>query len=100
MYNLGDLPGSMREVVTEVRTTVASLKAIAPLLSPGGIVTVTAYRGHQGGPEESKAVADWSKGLPAPGFSVAEYRLLNRGEHAPHLVIISRNNSESPLSCV
>lgn len=61
MFNLGWLPGSDRAVVTRPETTVAALDALAPRLRPGGRLSVIVYRGHTGGPEEDRAVAEWTR---------------------------------------
>ncbi|MEO2033437.1 MAG: FAD-dependent oxidoreductase [Planctomycetaceae bacterium] len=59
MFNLGYLPRSDHSIVTRAETTIAALEQIVDLLCAGGIITILAYRGHDGGMEESKAVEGW-----------------------------------------
>lgn len=53
MFNLGYLPGGDKNRKTTSATTLAALEQAAALLSPGGVITVLAYRGHPGGLEEA-----------------------------------------------
>jgi len=69
MFNLGYLPGSDKQVTTRPDTTLQALAAALANLRPGGLLSVLAYRGHAGGDDESRAVADWlqeasGRGLP------------------------------------
>ena len=59
VFNLGYLPGSDKSVQTAPGSTLPALNAAAELLQPGGLLLVTAYRGHPGGIEEADAVARW-----------------------------------------
>jgi predicted methyltransferase len=59
VFNLGYLPGSDHRIQTEPSTTVAALEACPVLLRPGGLLLVTAYRGHPGGAGEAAQVATW-----------------------------------------
>jgi len=58
MFNLGYLPRSDKTKVTTARTSTVAIAAAMRLLAPGGILTVLCYRGHEGGPEEYRAVAE------------------------------------------
>ena len=55
-FNLGYLPSGDKVVTTKTDTTLAALRVALTLLSPRGLVTVVAYRGHLGGAEECEAV--------------------------------------------
>ncbi len=55
VLNLGYLPGSDRSVMTRSETTVRAIRVGFELLRVGGILTVLAYPGHSGGPEETAA---------------------------------------------
>jgi len=59
MFNLGYLPRSDHTIVTQATSTIAALDQIKSLLVDDGLITVLAYRGHEGGPEESNAVEAW-----------------------------------------
>jgi len=56
MFNLGYLPRSDRNIVTHAATSHRAVSAAITALKPGGLMTVVAYRGHEGGPEEYEAV--------------------------------------------
>jgi predicted methyltransferase len=59
IFNLGYLPGSDKTVQTNSDTTRIALDASSRILCPGGLLLVTAYRGHPGGRNEAKTVANW-----------------------------------------
>lgn len=46
VYNLGYLPGSDKAQTTHPESTIASVLAVLPKMSDGGIVILTVYRGH------------------------------------------------------
>jgi uncharacterized Zn-binding protein involved in type VI secretion len=56
MFNLGYLPGGDRSVCTRPESTVAAIAAAVEVLRIGGVVSVVAYRGHEGGAAETEAV--------------------------------------------
>ncbi|MEZ6041029.1 MAG: FAD-dependent oxidoreductase [Planctomycetaceae bacterium] len=55
-FNLGFLPGSDKTCVTSGHTTGKAIEAGYRLLKPGGVITVVAYRGHEGGQAEAVEV--------------------------------------------
>ncbi len=59
MFNLGYLPRSDHSIVTKAKTTIAALEQVTEQLVSDGMVTILAYRGHKGGPEEAEAVESW-----------------------------------------
>ncbi|MCA9082850.1 MAG: FAD-dependent oxidoreductase [Planctomycetaceae bacterium] len=56
MFNLGYLPHGDHTVVTQPKSTASAMKAVVERMRTGGVMTVIAYRGHEGGQEESEAV--------------------------------------------
>ena len=60
-FNLGYLPGSDKQVQTSAENTLPALDSAMRLLKPTGLLLVTAYRGHAGGPEEAEQVALWMR---------------------------------------
>jgi len=56
MFNLGFLPRSDHQVMTQPATSVTAIEAAIRLLKPGGVLTVLSYRGHSGGVDEFNAV--------------------------------------------
>ena len=89
VFNLGYLPGG-GTLVTDPRTTVSALGQAAGLLAPEGIITVSLYTGHEGGPEEAAAVQEWGASLDPREFNVWCSRQLNRPPVAPYLVLVER----------
>ena len=59
MFNLGYLPRHDHDCITQPDTTVAALNAACALMTQGGLITVLAYRGHDGGPEEAQRIQAW-----------------------------------------
>ena len=63
---------------TQPRSTLAALEASSKLLRRGGVLAVTAYRGHDGG-VEAKAVAGWMEGRRMEGWQVQRHASASRG---------------------
>lgn len=58
-FNLGYLPGSDKRTITRSDATLPALAQSLQCLRPGGLLSVLAYRGHEGGQEEADAVLSW-----------------------------------------
>lgn len=56
MFNLGYLPRHDHSVITKPATSEQAIAAAGQALKPGGVMTVLAYRGHDGGAEEYAVV--------------------------------------------
>ncbi|BAO45305.1 class I SAM-dependent methyltransferase [Thiolapillus brandeum] len=63
MFNLGYLPGSDKTTITRRDSSLAALQQATRIVSPQGIISVLAYRGHPGGQEESQAIQTAMEGL-------------------------------------
>jgi predicted methyltransferase len=74
VFNLGYLPGSDKSIQTESTNTQKALDAAYQLLRKGGLLCVTAYRGHPGGMEEAQAVAEWMQAQKAIGHQVESHQ--------------------------
>lgn len=59
MFNLGYLPHGDKSVITQPTTTLLALAQSLELLKPDGVISILAYRGHEGGMEEYEAVLEW-----------------------------------------
>ena len=55
-FNLGYLPGSDKSIQTRAKSTEEALATSIQLLTTGGYLCVTAYRGHSGGTVEAATV--------------------------------------------
>lgn len=95
MFNLGYLPGGDHSVTTESATTRQALAASLDLLRPGGVITIVAYPGHEGGEAEAEAVADWTASLPEDDVLALSYRFSNQTGDPPRLHAVEKRRQES-----
>lgn len=95
MFNLGYLPGGDSSITTEPETTRHALEAAAELLRPGGVMTIVAYTGHEGGDEEATAVADWAAALSTTAFLVLSYRFVNQNNDPPRLYAVEKRERQA-----
>ena len=84
MFNLGYLPGGDKERITTKDTTKKAVSSGLQLLSAGGVMTVTAYRGHPGGQEEANAVNEIARETHGETIAV-------------DVIPGSESNNESPI---
>jgi SAM-dependent methyltransferase len=73
MFNLGYLPGSDKLVITQSESTLRALGACLNALSPGGAISIVAYRGHAGGIDEFNAIEEWFQGLSSDDYFALRY---------------------------
>lgn len=90
MFNLGYLPGWDHSITTEPKTTRSALATSAKVLRPGGIITIVAYPGHEGGAVEAEAVLEWTSSLSQDAFRSLSYRFVNRPKEAPRLFAVEK----------
>ena len=90
MFNLGYLPGGDKTVITEPGSTRQALQAAVNLLRPQGVVTVIAYRGHDGGRDEAATVAAVAEEHRGLGYDVEVIESDPSNEHSPVMTIIRR----------
>jgi hypothetical protein len=69
-FNLGYLPGSDKSIQTRAESTEEALAASIQLLTPGGYLCVTAYRGHSGGAVEAETVEAFMRKSQKEGHAV------------------------------
>ena len=72
-FNLGYLPGSDKSIQTRAESTDEALSASIQLLTTGGYLCVTAYRGHSGGTSEAEAVEAFMSKSQKEGHEVDCY---------------------------
>ena len=82
VYNLGYLPGIKRDdphfIRTELSTTIQSIERAAILLKEGGLLSITAYPGHDGGEAELLAVQKMLASFDQEDWRVHSHVPLNR----------------------
>lgn len=90
-FNLGYLPGGDKRITTSPDTTHRALEASKALLWKGGLLLVTAYRGHAGGMEEAREVEAWMRTLPDTAWQVAAREpQIHNPERIPPVLWIAR----------
>jgi len=82
VYNLGYLPGIGGEVndrlKTQATSTMTSLQNALPLIGDNGMISVTAYPGHEGGADETTQVREVLSQLDPKVWRVYEHLPVNR----------------------
>ena len=92
MFNLGYLPGSDKSIITHTDSTLLALNQSIKLLAASGIITITAYPGHQGGYEETRLIKQWCDHLSAEQYTVQIIYSSDK-KTAPILFIIQKAES-------
>ena len=90
IFNLGYLPKSDKQVITQAETTLDALTQLLEMLVKGGRIALMIYYGHAGGLEERDAVLAFVSGLPQREFQVMRYGGINQANHPPFLVMIEK----------
>ncbi|MCG5534844.1 tRNA (mnm(5)s(2)U34)-methyltransferase [Ectothiorhodospira mobilis] len=95
LFNLGYLPGGDHGRITQPETTLAALEAALAWLHPRGLVSVLAYRGHDGGEAEYEALQAW---LSRRGPAVRCLHRESPSANAPVLLLLERG--DAPGGCM
>jgi hypothetical protein len=92
VYNLGYLPGGDSSITTsnDFDTTLISIGKALELIKKRGLLSITCYIGHEGGPEEDKAVRNYLSTLNEEIWRVFIHEPLNR-IRSPRLYTVFRN---------
>ncbi|MBC8288886.1 MAG: FAD-dependent oxidoreductase [Planctomycetes bacterium] len=88
MFNLGYLPGGDKSIITRTASSVIAIRSALTLLRSGGVHTVMAYPGHDGGDEETIAVESLLNTL-GRDFDVRTETVQDK-ESAPRLYLVRR----------
>ena len=89
-FNLGYLPGSDKSIQTCEESTEQALAASIQLLSPGGCLCVTAYRGHSGGIAEAETVEAFMRKSQTEGHAVDCYE--PESSNSPPILWVLKKN--------
>lgn len=73
MFNLGFLPGGDRSLISQPVTTIAAIDAALQHLRDAGIASIMSYRGHPGGNEETRSVADYIERLSGSDCDIERF---------------------------
>lgn len=90
MFNLGYLPGGDKQQITTTDSTKKAVMSGLHLLSAGGVMTVTAYRGHPGGREEASAVDEIAQQTRSETFAVDVIPGSSDNDESPVLYVFRR----------
>jgi len=90
MFNLGYLPGGDKRIITTTDSTLAALTDASRILATGGVITVIAYPGHQGGYKETEQVKNGCGQLDAGQFNVQAVYSDESNAEAPRLFVICK----------
>lgn len=91
MFNLGYLPGSNKNVITQTEDTLIALNQAFGLLGRNGVLSVMCYPGHEGGGEEAQAVTDWFSSLANKGIEVRAFRRVGWEKKNPFLLVAAKS---------
>jgi len=90
MFNLGYLPRGDKIIVTQAETSLAAIQQSHYLLDPGGVISILAYPGHQGGFEETNQVRTYIENLSPSEFHQQRYLGDTSNPNSPELYIIEK----------
>ena len=98
MFNLGFLPGSDKSLITRTETTLSALTQATEWLIEGGLITVVAYPGHDGGREEGVSIEQWMAELSADAFEAQKITCLNFRPTTPFCMIVRKRTTLPPVA--
>lgn len=103
MFNLGYLPGGNKHIITHADSTLKALAVASRLLAAGGIITILAYPGHEGGETETSEVKSWCHNLDPVQFQFQVFSSPVDHSTAPKLFVIQKTSpakaTENLLLC-
>lgn len=90
MFNLGYLPKGDKKVITRPESTIKAIEEILDLLISGGIISIIAYYGHEGGMEEKHQVSKYLGELDNKKYDVVSIAYENRKMNAPIIYLLRK----------
>jgi predicted methyltransferase len=90
IFNLGYLPGSTHEIVTQGNSTIQAIESLLKQLKIGGLIVLVVYHGHSGGKEERDALLAYVQQLPQAFAHVLSYQFLNQQNTPPFIIAIEK----------
>lgn len=96
MFNLGWLPGAAHGVTTRTETTLRAAQAALELLTPGGLMTLCVYPGHDEGARELEALLRWASGLDEKRFDAMLRCYMNQCNHPPQMIAVKKKRGRKP----
>ena len=96
MFNLGFLPGGDKNLITQTEGTLSALSQVLEWLSEGGLLSVVAYPGHEGGREEADAIESWMASLPSNLFEAQKIGFINFRLTTPFCMVVRKRTTKPP----
>lgn len=88
VFNLGYLPGSDHQLMTQPATTIEAVQGALQHLAPRGLITLVAYPGTPAGAVEEEALRQFLSTLPQQDYEVCCWTPLNQIHRPPVLYAI------------
>src|SRR5690625_3949107 len=73
IFNLGYLPKSDKQIITDGHSTICAIKALLKYIRKNAIIVIVVYHGHEGGKEEKELVLSFTSNLDQSFYSVLKY---------------------------
>jgi predicted methyltransferase len=89
LFNLGYLPGGTRTLVTRPDTTLRAIDQSLKFLAPLGLLVLVVYRGHPGGMEEDRAIAEKLNSLAPKEWEVTDHGSVPETVISPRLYSVT-----------
>ncbi len=90
LFNLGYLPGSDKQIITEKDTTLAAIQSGFKVLKKRGIIILVIYTGHPGGKAEAQALLNYASKLKQEEANVLVYKFLNQENEPARVLAIKK----------
>ncbi len=90
IYNLGYLPGGKKSITTMTSSTLLSLDNALKIITPGGLISITCYPGHDEGLKEYQKIILWTEELDKNLYKSAHYRSISHPT-APSVLFVVKN---------
>jgi hypothetical protein len=96
MFNLGFLPGGDKNLITQKEGTMSALAQALEWLAEGGLLSVVAYPGHEGGRDEADAIESWMASLPSDVFEAQKMGFINFRPTTPFCMVVRKRTAKPP----
>lgn len=88
IFNLGYLPGGSKDIHTESRVVIDTLKKVFTKIKKGGICVIVLYPGFPSGYEEANTITEYLKTLNQQDYSVLKYEFINQINNPPFVLVV------------
>lgn len=92
IFNLGYLPKGDKSLITKPETTISAVHQLLDVITPGGIIVLVIYYGHDGGKMERDALLRYTSSLDQQQYHVLQYSYINQINNPPFIVAIEKRS--------